>query len=288
MNKVENLRVAFTKIFEGRKKKEAGMTPLQKRASRDREAGNGLIDIGHQRRLRSKNLNRKYPGTKDAIPYRNDQASSSDKTAGDLFKGDPKTAKGILASRLAAFGSNTKIRAGALKKAKEYNREDSSTLNYRDSLRALFESVIEEMNIHESSAARKALVRAKLAAAGHKQNRLYKTQVKPQFKDQPYSTLPSTAKMARRDAKKVRGQLDPHDEKGRISLDGKREYVFDKAAELSSQSKAGKMARGMKRDYQDADEEQRREDARNDAEWEETDRDLSNFFRGGRSRGMFK
>lgn len=290
MSKANIIRTAFNtiieaSILESRKEQEKGLTAAQKRAKRDAETGVGqrapaYRDFVHKRTRGAGNPYR------PASEYLRRLSPVSNVTRGELYNDDKDKIKKSLAGHLARTATSPEVR----KRAGEKLMAKENIMNYRQSLRALFEAVIDHTieTIEESSAARKAAVRAKLAAAGYKQSRSYKTQVKPQFKDQPYSTIPSTGKMARRVPKKVRGQLDPHDEQGRISLDGKREYVYDKAAELPYNSKAGKMARGMKSDYKKADEEERREQAAHDAEWEEDDRELSNFFRGGRSRGMFK
>lgn len=236
-------------------------------------AHKGITDLAKKYGAKAKKDPQEFSKSSDAL----------DQDADTTYRGVEREEKGEPTSY------TTGIKKGILTGRKIIKREmEENTMNYRQSLRALFEAVIEEMHINESSAARKAAVRAILARSGRKQERLGKSSIKPAFKDVPHSQRPEKSTMAKRVPKKVRGKLDPHGEQGRISLDGKREYVYDKASDLPSQSKAGQMARGMKRGYQDADEEQRRQDAADAAEWEEMDREHSNFFRGGRSRGLVK
>jgi len=156
-------------------------------------------------------------------------------------------------------------------------------MNYKESIRALFEAVITNQ-INESNAARKAAVRAALAKAGYQKSKSYQSVIKPEARHKPAKERGTRDYMARRTGRKVKGQLDPYGEKGKITLDGPREYVFSKAADLPYNSNAGDMARGMKSDIQDREEKEAREAEAEDRDYEETLNSIGRPSLGGAGR----
>lgn len=236
-------------------------------------------------------LAKKYGAKAKKDPQEFSQSSDAlDQDADTTYRGVEREEKGEPTSYTTGIKKGILTGRKIIKKAMGEN-----TMNYRQSLRALFEAVIEEMHINESSAARKAAVRAILARSGRKQERLGKSSIKPAFRGVPHSQRPEKSTMATRLGKKVRGKSDPYEETGRITIDGPEEYAHDKSrdpedpnAEPLVGPKTRKMASRLSKGYHDARREREEDEAREAAEWDEMDREHSAFFRGGRSRGLVK
>ena len=153
-------------------------------------------------------------------------------------------------------------------------------------LQNLIERIVEaKVNalLNESSAARRATVKATLAKAGHKQERLGKSSIKPAFRGVPHSQRPEKSTMATRLGKKVRGKSDPYEETGRITIDGPEEYAHDKSrdpedpnAEPLVGPKTRKMASRLSKGYHDA-----RREREEDEVSERIQSALENLFFGG-------
>jgi len=157
MSNINNLHYV-KKLIENRKTLEKGLTPEQKIELRNKQVGGDAGSrIGGVIRARRAEDAKKYRGvrTKSTGEYAY--------TRGEVLN-DPKRVNSGLAAHLALYGS-PKVKDKANKKWKEINA--STEVTYRDGIRALFET-----GLLESKAARKKAVRAKLAAAGHKQERI--------------------------------------------------------------------------------------------------------------------
>lgn len=156
-------------------------------------------------------------------------------------------------------------------------------MNYKESIRALFEAVITNV-INESNAARRALVRAALAKAGYQKKKSYKSVIKPEARNKPPQERGTRDYKALRTGPKVKGKLAPYGEKGKITLDGPEEYIKSKAADLPYNSKAGQMAGEMAQDIDDRREADEREAAAEERAERETEASVGRPSLGGAGR----
>lgn len=135
MSNTNNLHYV-KKLAENRKTLEKGLSPQEKSDLRNKEAGG---DAGSKvgARIRGRRA-------EDAKKYRGVRTKSTGEyayTRGEVLK-DPKRVKSGLAAHLSLYGS-PKVKGKASKKWKELNA--STEVTYRDGIKALFESVLDEL-----------------------------------------------------------------------------------------------------------------------------------------------
>ena len=157
MSKASIIRTAFNtiieaSILESRKEQEKGLTAAQKRAKRDAETGVGqrapaYRDFVHKT---TKGAGNPY---RPATEYLRRLSPVSNITTGELYDGDKDKIKKSLAGRLARTATSPEVR----KRAGEKLLAKENIMNYRQSLRTLFEAVIEEAAVRTPKKVRGAL-----------------------------------------------------------------------------------------------------------------------------------